>query len=670
MIGSRGNSNRAMAFLAALFLLTVLACSGARGADKDDKEKKPEKEKKEKIEPWVEIRTLHFLVASDGGEKTARRVAGEFESLLRLFQSTMPFARLGNGIPVRILVARDGESFGRMAPEFPYDKRREHEQPPGMFVAGPEKTYIGIRANASGRFRYADLFQNYARLILKLSYRNLPPWLEEGYSTVYGNATFGDKGIRLERPDPDDLSVLSESPLLPLDLVLRVDHSSPYYSPGNKQSVYFAESRVLVHYLISDPQIVETKAMERYITSMESGADPLKAARDAFGDLSQLQARLDAYVKDVSGPAAEFPNTSGSDSGSAARTLTPAEIEARTADFLALRRRVVDAQDKLEDALMSEPSLAEAEQSLGFLQLRENDLDEAQKHFDRATQLDPNDALNYYGQGLVALAQSGNKDAPPQAAEAFEKATALNADFAPSWHNLAIIYSQQDRTLPKALDAARRAASLVPGERSYQLQVASLLERLGDSDEARKTALEVQQTASDKATEQKAGELVARLSRPQPSASPAPAPPVSAPPPKPASDPGPRLERRTETDSKPATVSAAPAPSRTEPSPVPAPVPPLFAESTKVYSMFGTIAAVNCASAPQVQITLKAANITMKLHANDLAKLEIKSEGATAPAKGTTCSSLRGRTALISYLLVSQRAWDGEIRTVDFRSLP
>lgn len=670
MIGSRGNTNRAMAFLAALFFLAAVACPVARGADKDDKGKKPEKEKKEKIEPWVEIRTAHFIAASDGGEKTARRVSGEFESLLRLFQATMPFARLSTGVPVRILAARDGESFGRIAPEFPYDKRREHEQPPGMFVTGPEKTYIGIRANASGRFRYAEIFQNYSRLILKLSYRNLPPWLEEGYSTVYSNATFDDKGIRLERPDPDDLSVLSESPLLPLDLVLRVDRSSPYYSPGNKQSVYFAESRVLVHYLITDPQIVETKAMERYITSMESGADALKAARDAFGDLSQLQARLDAYVKDVSGPVAEFPNTGGGDAGSAPRTLTAAEIEARTADFLALRRRVADAQDKLEDALMAEPSLAEAEQSLGFLQLREDDLDEAQKHFDRAVQLDPNDALNYYGQGLVAVAQSGSKDAPPQAAQTFEKSVALNADFAPSWHNLAIIYSQQDRTLPKALDAARRAASLVPGEASYQLQVASLLDRLGQSDEARKTALQVQQTADDKTTTQKAGELVARLSRPQPSASSAPASPATAPPARPASDPGPRLERRTEPDAKPATISAPPAATRTEPVPPTASAPPLFAGSTKVYSMFGTITTVNCAASPQIQITLKSENILMKLHADDLAKLEIKSAGSTTPAKGTTCSSLRGRTALISYLLVSQRAWDGEIKAVEFRSLP
>ena len=40
------------------------------------------------------------------------------------------------------------------------------------------------------------------------------------------------------------------------------------------------------------------------------------------------------------------------------------------ADFLALRGRSEDAEDKLEEALMTEPTLAEAEQSLGFLLLK------------------------------------------------------------------------------------------------------------------------------------------------------------------------------------------------------------------------------------------------------------------------------------------------------------
>ena len=518
------------------------------------------------------------MVASDGGEKTARRIAEEFETLIRVFQATMPHVRVSTGVPVRILASRNGESFARMAPEFPFDKRRE--QPPGTSVFGEEKTYIGVRANASGHFPYMEIFQNYAREILKLSYRNLPPWIEEGYSTVYGNLSFSDRGVRLERPDPDDLSVLYESPLLPLDLVLNVDRKSPYYSPGNKNSVYFAESRVLVHYLISDPQFAGTKAMENYITAVGNGADLLKAARDAFGDLTQLQAKLDAFVKQVSAPAAELPISSAGDSGGTLRTLSAAEIEARSADFLALRGRNEDAQDKLEEALMSEPTLAEAEQSLGFISLKKDSLDDAKKHFERAAQLDPNDGLNYYGQGLVVMAEakSGNGNVPAAGADAFEKAVALNPDFAPAWSNLAMIYSGRNDTLAKALTDARRAASLEPGASNYQAQVAALQDRLKSSN--------------------KAGEVVARASDPLPSGAPSAAPVGNAPAKTPSTS-GLRIERKTEPEAKPSTTSTGSATPKSEPSP--APVPPLFAESSKVYSMVGTITDVNCGSAPQIR---------------------------------------------------------------------
>jgi tetratricopeptide (TPR) repeat protein len=403
--------------------------------------------------------------------------------------------------------------------------------------------------------------------------------------------------------------------------------------------------------------------MERYVTSVRSGADPVKAARDAFGDLNQLQAKLDAFVKNVSGAPTDLAVTGGNDSGIAPRTLTAPEIEARTADFLALRGRTEDAQDKLEEALMNEPSLAEAEQSMGYVLLKKDDLDEAEKHFEHAAQLNPNDALNFYGEGLVAMNQAGNAGVPPGAASAFEKAAALNPDFAPTWYYLAMIYSQRDETLPKAMTDAQRAASLAPGESRYQLQLAALLDRAGHPDEARKMAVSAKDSATDRATADKAGELVARMSKPQPPVAPASAGNAPA---KPPSDPGLRIERKTEPEAKPSTTTTTPPTPKT----APAPVPPLFAESSKVYSMMGTITDVNCASTPQIQVTLKAQTITMKLHADNLEKVSIKSAGTAAAAKGTTCASLRGRTARISYLLVSGRSWDGEMQEVEFRSQP
>ncbi len=341
---------------------------------------------------------------------------------------------------------------------------------------------------------------------------------------------------------------------------------------------------------------------------------------------------------------------------------------------MALRGKSEDAEDKLNEALMSEPNLAEAEQSLGFLMLKRNDLDEAQKHFDHAAQLDANDALNFYGQGLVALAMAGKADAPAGVAGKFEKAVSLNANFAPAWSSLALIYSQRIETLSKALTDAKRATELAPGIANYQRQTAGIQDELSHPEEARRMMARDQESAGNRATGARPGAAGGRISPRQ-----APPPPSTAagapPPPRQPSQGSARIENKTEPAAAPAAAPAATpaatpaAAAKPAPSPAPAP-PPLFTESGQVYSMVGTITEVNCASAPQVQVTLKSQTIVMKLHAESLEKLLLKAVTAGAAGKAPSCSSLRGRSARISYQFVSGKPWDAEMQTVEFRSQP
>jgi hypothetical protein len=70
-------------------------------------------------------------------------------------------------------------------------------------------------------------------------------------------------------------------------------------------------------------------------------------------------------------------------------------------------------------------------------------------------------------------------------------------------------------------------------------------------------------------------------------------------------------------------------------------------------------------------MTLKAQTLTMHLHAYDLAKVAFQSAGAagaSATGANTTCGTLRGRNARISYTLSSGKTWDGEIQIVEFRA--
>ena len=634
-----------------LLALPILGGAFLPVARADDKDKKT-KEKKEKPDVWVEIRTPQFVVTSDGGESSARKVLHDFDQLRRVIQATMPGSRSGTGLPIQILAARDAQGFTKLFPEFPPDKR--HEQPNGQFIPGSEKIFIAIRTNVSGRTPYEEIYRDYARLILKLSYRSLPPWLAEGYEDVYGSMELTDKGARLGRPDPDDLSILFESPLLSLDTVLKVDRGSAYDSGGDKRTVFYAESRALVHFLLADPQMISGKSLDRYMALVEKGGDTLQSAHQAFGDLNQLQSRLDAYIRQVKGQPTDAAMAEGGDAGGAVRQLSAAELDARIGDFWSNRGRNEDAESKLEDALMADPSIALAEQSLGFLTLRRKNLDEADKHFSKALQLDPNDGLTYYGQGLALLARGGFVGVPVGAVEAFEKSASLNPDFALTWNYLASLYASRPETLRKALADAQQAAGLAPGDTGYRSQVAAIQDRLASGEEVRK---DVGPPATVK-TAERPGEA------PRPSAS-ASRESLGNAAPKSAGDLGLRIERKTEPEEKPASASAATAP------PAAAPPPPVLSNAApRVYSMVGNISDVICTNAPQIQITLKAQMIVMHLHADDLGKVAVTSAGSKTPAKNTTCNMLRGRTARVSYFLASDKTWDGEIQAVEIRSEP
>jgi hypothetical protein len=84
--------------------------------------------------------------------------------------------------------------------------------------------------------------------------------------------------------------------------------------------------------------------------------------------------------------------------------------------------------------------------------------------------------------------------------------------------------------------------------------------------------------------------------------------------------------------------------------------------------MVGTITDATCSSASEIQLTLKSLTILMKLHALDLAKLSVKSTGAESAGKISSCAGLKGRSARISYNLVLDKPWDGEIQEVEFRN--
>ena len=627
----------------------------------------------DKPDTWVEVASPHFTVLCNDGEKTARRIAEQFEQIRVLYSNALSQnLRLDPGLPIEIIAVRNEKSLSEIIPE--YWAQKGHAHPSGLFLPGVERNYIAIHADVEGELPYVAVYHEYVHLIENLNFRHIPLWLDEGYATFLGSATLLPKSGRLGQVNQVELAVLKQTKLLPLDVLFRVGHDSPYYNEENKTNIFYAESWALVHYLMLDARRGKGTQLGKYISLTENGGDPVDSAKSAFGDLNQLQKELDSYatrtvysmyVIDLPEPAVP--------SALPSRIVSPAEVDAMLGAFDLSRSQIDSGRAKIEQALKLDPNLAIAQESMGLLLFRERKGQEAQKYFSRAVALDSKNALAYYYDGMLLVSGLSEEEDPDEAQTALEKAVALKPELAPAWDALASLYVHDPATLDKALDASEHAVKFMPGEPRYRFNLAIVMSRMGRFDEARGVAQGLaksdNQSVVSRAT--KLLELIdlerqAKSSsenstndsaRPQALGNSGGAEPSGS------GRGAPVLKRRAMDASSPATNPL----SDDEKNSIDRGEAPGVATASREYSMIGSIVAATCATAPQMTLTLESGRFVMHLHAADLTKIEIKSGTGNARSTRPTCSQFKGRQARIRYRLVTKEAWDGEILSVEFR---
>lgn len=608
---------------------------------------------------------------SNDGEKPARRIAHQFEQIRLLYSRALSRnLRLDPGIPILIIAVKNEKSLSQMIPE--YWAEKGHTHPAGVFVPDAEKNFIALRTDVEGEFPYLTIYHEYVHLIVNLNFRHFPLWLNEGFATFLGSATVTGKSGRLGQANESELHVLSRTRLLPLDLLFRVGHDSPYYNEAEKTNVFYAESWALVHYLMTDEsRKKKDNQLDKYIGLVEGGGNPVDSAKSAFGDLGQLQKDLDAYASRTSfaAYAVDLLEPAGAKLYSV-RDVPPAEAMATLGEFDISRGQLETARSKTEEAIRLAPNLAVTQESMGLVLFRENKLAEAQQCFSRAVALDSQKALTYYYDGMLLLTSDLVEEDPDEARAALEKAVALRPELAPAWDGLATLYSKEPASLPQAVQAAQRAVKTMPGEPRYQFNLAVILLRAGFYEDARAVAQRVAKSA-DLTVAAATAKLLQQIDREQDSSANSDRGRIGTSQPRPANTGGvegigtkpadPVLKKRAAIES--GRIAKAPSPTGKATdlaSEVPATITP-----ARRYSMIGTIAAADCAVAPQMQITLQAGKIVMHLHTADAGQVEFKSgSGSDSPGK-TVCSQLRGKKARISYQLVAGKAWDGEILSIE-----
>ena len=422
---------------------------------------------------WVEVRSTHFIVLTNSGERSGRRVADQFERVHSVFHLLFPSAGDDSDPPITVLAVKDRDAMHALEPQQYLGKGSADLG--GLFLHAPDTSYILMRLDTDEDHPYATIYHEYTHYTLRKADAWLPLWLNEGLAQFYENTDIHEKDVALGQPDPAALHFLASNPMLPLDGLFAVDARSPYYHEEQKASIFYAESWALVRYLIVSDRSHGGHRIRDYAQRLAEGQDPVTAARNAFGDLSSLQNELAATIRNpdptyFSMTAALSPK----DAAFSAHPVPQPEVDAVRASILICAGRTQEAQTLLDLALRGEPGNELAHEAMGYLSFKRGDYDAAKRWYGQAVALDSHSFLAHYFYAVITL-HGGDAAYDGAVESSLQTSIKLNPQFAPACDALAMFYASRRRSLDQAHMLTQRAVELEPATLTYRIDSAEVL---------------------------------------------------------------------------------------------------------------------------------------------------------------------------------------------------
>jgi len=454
---------------APLFALLLLLAQPTYAADRDD--------------DWIVVKSPHFVVVSNADEGKARRAAGDFERIRAVFLNALEDSR-DESEPVVVLAVKNQDGLQELLPDY-WD--REGPRPDGVFQPGYDKHFILVRLDGRARARYQLIYHEYFHLLNNRTLDQTPPWLNEGLAEFWARTSI--QGDTVEMGLPFGSRSFQRKTLLPLtELFAAVGNPHDVYP--NKVSIFYAQSWALVHYIMLGDATGEARAaLDEYRRLVRGNIPSVDAARQAFGDLEQLERTLRDYVHSdrlrrvrpmkIRAPLdieeARFP----------VRRLSQSDALAMRASFLAAGDHAESAMPLLEEALRLDPDNALACETKGFLHFYRQEREVAQRWFAKAVALDSHSYIAHYYFAVLATQNIGDIAAWRAAEKSLKRSIAISPSFGPGYGQLAYEYLRRDESLEEALELARRSVALEPNNVTYWFNTGHILLRLGRQDDAR-----------------------------------------------------------------------------------------------------------------------------------------------------------------------------------------
>ena len=591
---------------------------------------------------WIEVRSPHFTVITDAGEGRGRHVAGQFERMRWVFQSSLPpSASVDPANSIVVIAVRDKKDMEALEPAAYLAKGQVNLG--GLFSHATDKNYILVRLDEAGEHPWSIVYHEYTHLMEGSAAEWTPLWLNEGLAEFFENTEVRDKEVMLGQPSLNSLMLLQQNRLIPLPVLFKVDAASPYYHEEQKGGVFYAESWALTHYLEVQDFHDHANRIGKYMSLTSRGTDAVTAAEQAFGDLMQLEAALGAYTR--AGRYTYFQKSmAGVQINDASFTVTPltvADADAIRADFLAGMSRADDARALADAALKTDANNAKAHEAMGRIEYAAGHHAEARKWYAEAAALDPEDSVaQYYSGALAAMAGASDEETESHLRAAIE----ANPRFAPAYDALAMVLSGQASKLEQAHMMELQAIALDPSNLHYRLDTAHILIVQQKLD----AATQVLGAAKALARDPLEVDVVDRML-------------------KQVDDQRAWMEKLKQQEaadeqSRAIAIARASAPAKAEEPALPK--HPTETPHGPDHSVTGVIRGVRCGGPGVLELRVESAKGAVNVYSNEAYKVDYRALNFTPKEAIHPCQDLEGMKARVHYFATADKTVDGQITII------
>lgn len=422
---------------------------------------------------WVEVKSPHFTVVTDTGEKRGRDVALRFEQMRAVFGELLKKAKVNQPIPMEVIAFRNGKELRQFAPLW-------HGKPiqlAGLFQGGSDRSFILL--DMSVEEPYQVVFHEYAHQLLNGNTSDkFDPWFDEGFAEFFSTIKIMGKDAEVGLVPEGDAAILGQFSMMKVTDLFRVkQNSSTYNENGDHRSMFYAQSWLVVHFLYMNKLLPR---LDPYFSlALDRGVPVEQAIQEGFGmSPSEFDKALNKYLHASQIGIFKIPAPTGIDSGTfTIRPISVLESQAVMADVHAHSPDYRDkAVEEFTEVLKAQPDNLTALRGLGFGYLYKGDYQRAGEYFEQAVKNNANDPRTLYYSALLAQREGGLSRGGTQLQtiqQRLQKAISLDPDFADAYSLLALTYmTQGDKA--NSLTTMLKAVNLDPRNEAYIFNLAQL----------------------------------------------------------------------------------------------------------------------------------------------------------------------------------------------------